>query len=87
MGLGKRWRVRACVARPARLRPHPSTRLRIPPSLHLAPCPFASPCPHPQGGYLPPRVVNLLLQYVTQALAFSHTWKALKPHVEQLLTQ
>lgn len=40
-----------------------------------------------QGGYLSPRVINLLLQYITQALAFSHTWKALKPHVEQMLLQ
>lgn len=32
-----------------------------------------------------PRVINLLLQYVTQALAYSHTWKALKPHIEQIL--
>ena len=58
----------------------------LPPS----PRPNALPTPpacQPQGGYLPPRVVNLLLQYVTQALAFSHTWKALKPHVEQLLLQ
>ncbi len=38
-----------------------------------------------QGAYLSPRVVNLLLQYLTQALAYSHTWKALKPHIEQIL--
>lgn len=38
-----------------------------------------------QGGYQSPRVINLLLQYITQALAYSHTWKALKPHVEQML--
>ena len=43
--------------------------------------------PRPQGGYQSPRVINLLLQYLTQALAYSHTWKALKPHVEQLLLQ
>lgn len=38
-----------------------------------------------QGAYMSPRVVNLLLQYVTQALAYSHTWKELKPHIEQML--
>ncbi|PSC72993.1 importin beta-like SAD2 [Micractinium conductrix] len=38
-----------------------------------------------QGGYQSPRVINLLLQYITQALAYSATWKALKPHVEQML--
>ena len=38
-----------------------------------------------QGSYLSPRVINLLLQYVTQAVAYSHTWKALKPHAEQIL--
>lgn len=38
-----------------------------------------------QGGYQSPRVINLLLSYITQALAYSHTWKALKPYVEQML--
>lgn len=38
-----------------------------------------------QGQYVSPRVTNLLLQYVTQAIAYSHTWKALKPHIEQIL--
>lgn len=117
----------------------------------------AAPCAHLQGGYQSPRVINLLLQYITQAsavqvsesrffhrllsvqtssawgpcsdgplgdvaggcarrarswdsqrglrlwphvaleltpgqpplqaLAYSHTWKALKPHVEQMLLQ
>ncbi|KAL4855989.1 Importin beta-like SAD2 [Chlorella vulgaris] len=38
-----------------------------------------------QGGYQSSRVITLLLSYITQALAYSHTWKVLKPHVGQML--
>lgn len=38
-----------------------------------------------QGAYLSPRVVNLLLQYAGQAVSYSHTWKLLKPHAQQIL--
>ncbi|KAK2079907.1 hypothetical protein QBZ16_002302 [Prototheca wickerhamii] len=38
-----------------------------------------------QGRYLAGRACNLILQYLTQALAFAHTWKALKPVLAELL--
>ena len=38
-----------------------------------------------QGQYLTPRVVNLAMQYLTTAVSLGATWKALKPHVPQLL--
>lgn len=38
-----------------------------------------------QGRYLTPRVINLAMQYLTTAVSLGATWKALKPHVPQLL--
>jgi hypothetical protein len=56
------------------------------------PCAAHPPAPLPpsppwdvQGAYLSPRVVNLLLQYAGQAVSYSHTWKLLKPHAQQIL--
>lgn len=39
------------------------------------------------GGYIAPRASNLLLQYVTSAVEHASTWKVLKPHVQELLSQ
>jgi importin-7 len=38
-----------------------------------------------QHQYLSPRVVNLLLQYLTHALKLSKSWVAVKPEVPLLL--
>lgn len=37
------------------------------------------------GQYIAGRVCNMVLQYLTQALAFSHTWKELKVTLPSLL--
>jgi hypothetical protein len=42
-------------------------------------------CLRTQGRYLTPRVINLAMQYLTTAVSLGATWKALKPHVPQLL--
>jgi len=41
----------------------------------------------PSGGYLPDRVVNLAVQYLTTALASAHTYKMLKPEMDQIVFQ
>ena len=33
-----------------------------------------------------PRVVNLILKYIGQAIIVDHTWKVIKPHVQTLIT-
>ena len=40
-----------------------------------------------QGEYMTPRVVNLILRYLGQAIIVSQTWKIIKPHVETLITK
>ena len=37
------------------------------------------------GGYLPDRIVNLALQYLSTALSHSNTYKLMKPHMETLM--
>ena len=39
----------------------------------------------PGGGFLPERVINYLLQYLTSAIPKKVTYKALRPHVQQML--
>ena len=41
----------------------------------------------PAGGYLPDRVVNLALQYLTTALAQANTYKHLKPQLDAMVFQ
>ena len=41
----------------------------------------------PAGGYLPDRVVNLALQYLTTALASSNTYKMIKPDMDAIVFQ
>eukprot|EP00250_Pteridium_aquilinum_P010585 c19495_g1_i1 orf=322-3393(-) len=38
-----------------------------------------------QGGYLPDRIVNLLLQYVSTSISKSATYQLLKPHLDAVL--
>ncbi|MCO5568289.1 hypothetical protein L7F22_021988 [Adiantum nelumboides] len=38
-----------------------------------------------QGGYLPDRIINLLLQYVSTSISKSATYQLLKPHLDVLL--
>lgn len=38
-----------------------------------------------QGGYLPDRIINLLLQYVSTSLSKSATYQLLKPHLDSVL--
>lgn len=38
-----------------------------------------------QGGYLPDRIINLLLQYVSTSISKSTTYQLLKPHLDALL--
>ncbi|KAH7428022.1 hypothetical protein KP509_10G071600 [Ceratopteris richardii] len=38
-----------------------------------------------QGGYLPDRIINLLLQYVSTSISKSATYQLLKPHLDALL--
>ena len=40
-----------------------------------------------QGHYVAPRVMNLALQSVTEAIALSSTWKLLRPAMPELLTK
>lgn len=37
-----------------------------------------------QGVYFPPRVINLLLHYISAAVAQPETWKVIKPHAPSL---
>ena len=41
----------------------------------------------PAGGYLPDRIVNLSLQYLTTALGSANTYKVMKPQMDGLLFQ
>jgi len=53
-------------------------------ALEEAPAPLAgAPA---QGQYVSPRVMNLALQSVTDAIALASTWKLLRPAVGELLT-
>lgn len=38
-----------------------------------------------QGQYVTPRVINLVLQYLTTAVNLSATWKQMKAHIGSLL--
>lgn len=38
-----------------------------------------------QGGYLPDRIINLLLQYVSTSISKSATYQLLKPHLDSVL--
>lgn len=40
-----------------------------------------------QGAYMPQNVINYLLHYVQQSIAYTITWNELKPHVESLTLQ
>ena len=40
-----------------------------------------------QGAYMPQNIINYLLQYVRQSIAYPITWNELKPHVESLTIQ
>lgn len=40
-----------------------------------------------QGRYVASRPCNLILQYLTQALAYSHTWKHLKGNLPPLMNR
>lgn len=40
-----------------------------------------------QGHYVSPRVMNLALQSITDAVALSSTWKLLRPAMAELLTK
>lgn len=40
-----------------------------------------------QGEYVTPRVINLMLRYLTYAIELSQTWKLIKPHINDLLTK
>jgi importin-7 len=40
-----------------------------------------------QGAYMPQNVINYLLHYVQQCIAYTITWNELKPHVESLTLQ
>lgn len=40
-----------------------------------------------QGDYVSPRVINLMLRYLTHAIELNPTWKLIKPHIHDLLTK
>ena len=40
-----------------------------------------------QEEYVSPRVINLMLRYLTHAIELGPTWKLIKPHIHSLLTK